>query len=216
MLKDFCLRNSIHPLSDHDDGREDNNASRPKDEELEVERDFVVEVTANRIYYDIKRNLRGGCDRRREMSPGRRIDSGLVRNTHNHKIEERFPTRHYSKAQLLQMVNEDAIGGHRGLTMYHLNLKKLTEKQMYHVKKAKPLEKLFQDSHRTLCDFIRSMLVTDCRLRPDAATLMNHPFLKMEIVERDELTLQLLLGDDLDHMRQDPGRRKLGNRTSCS
>merc|ERR1739838_199411 len=124
---------------------------------------------------------------------------GLIRN--ENKEDELFTQRNYSALELRDMVNSEAIGGHRGLTLYKLDLDLLTEEQWKNVQSTNTIDRLFRPGHRELADLVRAMLVTDCRLRPDAKTVLNHPFLTSQILERDEKTLNWLFAQSRSRRR---------------
>jgi len=99
------------------------------------------------------------------------------------------------------MVNSEAIGGHRGLSIYKLDLDLLTEEQWKNVQSTNTIDRLFRPAHRELADLVRSMLITDCRIRPDAKTLLKHPFLNSQVLERDEKTLNWLFSQNRSRRR---------------
>merc|ERR1719203_2749793 len=46
-----------------------------------------------------------------------------------------------------------------------------------HVRLQRPLQKLVQENHRTLADFVASLLILDPSRRPSASAALVHPFL---------------------------------------
>mmetsp|Transcript_8277 Transcript_8277/g.22720 ORF Transcript_8277/g.22720 Transcript_8277/m.22720 type:complete len:229 (+) Transcript_8277:3-689(+) len=79
-----------------------------------------------------------------------------------------------SDARKLQLLVKDE--GREGMRLNWPGLASSSNSEK-HVKQQRPLQLLVQDSHRSLADFVGSLLILDPSRRPTAPQALGHPFL---------------------------------------